>query len=176
MSVNPLPRPASRRCPSRWFLWPKGRESSRSARAPAMLRRMDKPQDTPTLPARYYRQKAAEDGSTILGYGDLPRVDCAVCLPSRRAADTGLSCCASASALSPHAKVLDLQGRVRCCGCRTRGRPIVSVKWAKAGEPRCLSTSERAARALRVTCSSKEPRKAPSKRAEASATPPRLMR
>jgi hypothetical protein len=25
-----------------------------------MLRRMDKPQDTPTLPARHYRQKAAE--------------------------------------------------------------------------------------------------------------------
>ena len=28
--------------------------------APAMLRLMDKPQDAPALPARYYRQKAAE--------------------------------------------------------------------------------------------------------------------
>jgi hypothetical protein len=28
--------------------------------APAMLRLMDNPEDTPSLPARYYRQKAAE--------------------------------------------------------------------------------------------------------------------
>jgi len=29
-------------------------------RGPVMLRLMDQPQDIPTLPARYYRQKAAE--------------------------------------------------------------------------------------------------------------------
>jgi hypothetical protein len=29
-------------------------------RGPVMLRPMDQPEETPTLPARYYRQKAAE--------------------------------------------------------------------------------------------------------------------
>jgi len=32
--------------------------------APAMLRLMDKPQDAPTLPTRYYRQNAAEARQT----------------------------------------------------------------------------------------------------------------
>ena len=33
--------------------------------------------------------------------------------------------------LSPNAKVLDLKGRVRCCGCGARGRAVVSVKWER---------------------------------------------
>jgi len=33
--------------------------------------------------------------------------------------------------LSPEAKVLDLEGRVRCRGCGARGRAVVSIKWSR---------------------------------------------
>jgi hypothetical protein len=39
---------------------PGDQQPPKSIRAAAMLRLMDKPQDTPTLPARYYRQKAVQ--------------------------------------------------------------------------------------------------------------------
>jgi hypothetical protein len=35
--------------------------------------------------------------------------------------------------LSPAAKVLDLRGRLRCRGCRRKGRAVVSVKWRGQG-------------------------------------------
>jgi hypothetical protein len=31
--------------------------------------------------------------------------------------------------VSPRAKVLDLQGRVRCRRCGAKGRAVVSIKW-----------------------------------------------
>ena len=54
-------------------------------------------------------------------------------LPSRSAADAGFPAAARAQ---PSAKVLDLEGRVRCRGCGAKGRAVVSVKWAaRADEP-----------------------------------------
>src|SRR4029077_6917054 len=35
--------------------------------------------------------------------------------------------------ISPQAKVLDLKGRVRCRGCGTKGRVVVSVKRGRQG-------------------------------------------
>jgi len=35
--------------------------------------------------------------------------------------------------LSPAAKILDLKGRLRCCGCGRKGRAVVSVKWRGQG-------------------------------------------
>ena len=37
------------------------------------------------------------------------------------------------SGLSRAAKLLDLQGRLRCRGCDRKGRPVVSVKWRGQG-------------------------------------------
>ena len=31
--------------------------------------------------------------------------------------------------LSPAAKVLDIEGRLRCRGCGRKGRAVVSIKW-----------------------------------------------
>jgi hypothetical protein len=60
-----------------------------------------------------------------LGQGDLVKVDCAAC--------DHLGLLTRASLLrvwvSPQAKVLDLQGRVRCRGCGAKGRAVVSIKW-----------------------------------------------
>jgi len=33
--------------------------------------------------------------------------------------------------LSLATNVLDLKGRLRCCGCRRKGRVVVSIKWAR---------------------------------------------
>ena len=35
--------------------------------------------------------------------------------------------------LSPAAKLLDVKGRLRCRGCRRKGRAVVSVKWHGQG-------------------------------------------
>lgn len=60
-----------------------------------------------------------------LGQGDLVKVDCAAC--------DHVALLARASLLrvgvSPRAKVLDFQGRVRCRGCGANGRAVVSIKW-----------------------------------------------
>jgi ribosomal protein S27E len=65
-----------------------------------------------------------------LGRGDLVKVDCAACHHVALLTPEFLV----RLGLSPQAKVLDLQTRVRCRGCGAKGRAIVSVKWGrKAG-------------------------------------------
>lgn len=64
-----------------------------------------------------------------LGLGDFDKVDCAAChhvalLTSDALLRVGLS---------PTAKVLDLQGRLRCRGCGRKGRAVVSIKWRAEG-------------------------------------------
>jgi len=63
-----------------------------------------------------------------LGPGDFVKVDCAEC------GHTALLTPASLSLLgfSPRRKVLDLKDRMRCRGCGTRGRAVVSIRWAKS--------------------------------------------
>ena len=60
-----------------------------------------------------------------LGRGDLVKVDCAACHHVALLAAEFLL----GLGLSPQAKVLDLKWRVRCRGCRARGRAVVSIKW-----------------------------------------------
>jgi hypothetical protein len=60
-----------------------------------------------------------------LGQGDFVKVDCAAChhvalLTPEAMLKVGLS---------RGAKVLDLKGRFRCCGCGAKGRAVVSIKW-----------------------------------------------
>jgi hypothetical protein len=59
--------------------------------------------------------------------GDFVKVDCAAChhvalLTPEMLLRVGLS---------PGAKVLDLKGRLKCRGCGSRGRGVVSIKWAR---------------------------------------------
>ena len=62
-----------------------------------------------------------------LGRGDVVKVDCAACHHVALLTPDSLL----KLGLSPNAKVLDLKGRVRCCGCGARGRAVVSVKWER---------------------------------------------
>ena len=57
--------------------------------------------------------------------GDFVKVDCAAC---HHVALLTLEALQRAG-LSPAAKVLDLQGRLRCRGCGRKGRAAVSIKW-----------------------------------------------
>jgi hypothetical protein len=63
-----------------------------------------------------------------LGVGDLVKVDCAACHHVALLTPEALI----SVRLSPAAKVLDLKGRLRCCGCGRKGRAVVSVKWRGA--------------------------------------------
>jgi hypothetical protein len=65
-----------------------------------------------------------------LGRGDLVKVDCAACHHVALLTPEFLL----RLGLSPHAKVLDLTGRVRCRGCGARARAAVSVKWRRQSE------------------------------------------
>jgi hypothetical protein len=60
-----------------------------------------------------------------LRHGDL--VDCAACHHVVLPAPEFLL----RLGLSPQAKVLDLQTRVRCRGCGARSRAVVSIKWRR---------------------------------------------
>jgi ribosomal protein S27E len=64
-----------------------------------------------------------------LGLGDFVKVDCAAChhvalLTSDALLRVGLS---------RTAKVLDLQGRLRCRGCGRKERAVVSINWRAEG-------------------------------------------
>lgn len=60
-----------------------------------------------------------------LGQGDLVKVDCGACDHVALLTRASLL----RAGVSPRAKVLDLQGRVRCRGCGAKGRAVVSIKW-----------------------------------------------
>jgi len=62
-----------------------------------------------------------------LGRGDLVNVDCAGCHHVVLLTPEFLP----RFGLSPQAKVLDLNWRVRCRGCGERGRGVVSIKWTR---------------------------------------------
>jgi ribosomal protein S27E len=62
-----------------------------------------------------------------LSRGDLVKVDCAGCHHVALLMPDFLR----RLGLDPGTKVLDLTGRVRCRGCGTRGRAVVSVKWGR---------------------------------------------
>jgi hypothetical protein len=64
-----------------------------------------------------------------LGPGDFVRVECAACghdvLITHTALLQGLR-------LQPYDRVLDLEPRFRCRECDTRGKAVVSVRWAES--------------------------------------------
>ena len=60
-----------------------------------------------------------------LGLGDFVKVDCPACHHVALLTPEALV----KAGLSPTAKVLDLKGRLRCRGCRRKGRAVISVKW-----------------------------------------------
>jgi hypothetical protein len=62
-----------------------------------------------------------------LGQGDFVKVDCAACDHVALLTPVFLL----KLGLSPHAKVLDLEQRVRCRGCGKKGRAAVSIKWRR---------------------------------------------
>ncbi len=62
-----------------------------------------------------------------LGRGDFVKVDCAACHHVALLTRDFLL----RLGLSRHAKVLGLKSRVRCRGCRAKGRAVVSVKWGR---------------------------------------------
>jgi ribosomal protein S27E len=62
-----------------------------------------------------------------LGRSDFVKVDCAACYHVALLTHDFLL----RLGLSPHTKVLELTGRVRCRGCGAKGRAIVSVKWGR---------------------------------------------
>jgi hypothetical protein len=64
-----------------------------------------------------------------LGRGDLVKVDCAACQHIALLTPEALL----RLGLRPSVKVLDLKGRLRCRGCRRKGRALVSVKWRAQG-------------------------------------------
>jgi hypothetical protein len=66
-------------------------------------------------------------GIEDLGHGDLVKVDCAACHHVALLTPAFLL----RLGISSRAKVLDLEERVRCRGCGTRGRAVVSIKWRR---------------------------------------------
>jgi hypothetical protein len=62
-----------------------------------------------------------------LGRGYFVKVDCAACRHVALLTPDFLL----RLGLSPAAKVLDLNGRVRCRGCGAKGRAVVSIKWGR---------------------------------------------
>jgi hypothetical protein len=62
-----------------------------------------------------------------LDRGDLLKVDCAACHHVALLTPEALL----RVGLSPSAKVLSLQGRLRCRGCGRKGRAVVSIEWAR---------------------------------------------
>jgi ribosomal protein S27E len=64
-----------------------------------------------------------------LGQGEFVRVDCAACHHVALLTPDALL----RVGLSPAAKVLDLQGRLRCRACGRKGRAVVSIKWKAQG-------------------------------------------
>jgi hypothetical protein len=65
-----------------------------------------------------------------LGPGDFVKVDCAACQHVALLTAEALL----KGGLSPAAKILDLKGRLRCRGCRRKGRAVVSIKWRGQGQ------------------------------------------
>jgi ribosomal protein S27E len=64
-----------------------------------------------------------------LGPGEFIKVDCAACHHVALLTPEALL----RVGLSPAAKVLDLQWRLRCRGCGRKGRAIVSIRWKAQG-------------------------------------------
>jgi hypothetical protein len=64
-----------------------------------------------------------------LGPGDFVKIDCPVCHHVALLSPEALL----RVGLSPAAKVLDLKGRLRCCGCGRKGRAVVSIEWRASG-------------------------------------------
>jgi hypothetical protein len=64
-----------------------------------------------------------------LGPRDFVKIDCAACHHVALLTPEGLL----QVGLSPAAKVLDLNRRLRCRGCGSKGRAVVSVKWRGQG-------------------------------------------
>jgi hypothetical protein len=67
-----------------------------------------------------------------LGQGDFVRIDCAACHHVALLTPEALL----RVGLSPAAKILDLERRLRCRGCGRKGRAVVSIEWrGGAGKP-----------------------------------------
>jgi hypothetical protein len=86
------------------------------------------PEPVQPLPATAVRLPSSIGGSRLSVFGAGSRRGRLCRLPSRRAADAGILL---RLGLSPQAKVLDLQTRVRCRGCGARRRAVVSIKWRR---------------------------------------------
>jgi hypothetical protein len=59
-----------------------------------------------------------------LGPGDFVKADCTACHHVALLTPEELL----RAGLSPAAKILDLKGRFRCCGCGRKGRAVVLIK------------------------------------------------
>jgi ribosomal protein S27E len=62
-----------------------------------------------------------------LGQSDFVKVDCAACHHVALLTPEALL----RVGLSPAAKILDLEGRLRCRGCGRKGRAVVSIEWRR---------------------------------------------
>jgi hypothetical protein len=70
------------------------------------------------------------DRSGTLARGDFVKVEC-FCGHSELIPSSGLQ---QGLRLPPYLPVLDLESRFRCGQCDTRGKVVVSIKWAGEGD------------------------------------------